>query len=344
MLEVLLELNEQVSVFLTLFNAIQVASTCKSTLDKFKWYQENMYDFGEWNRRTVGQAWDVHKVKHLLSYMPVENITSFSFADIITSRDDVYGVDEKWVQTLAILCPHLQSLDMGFCFNTTEALKSVSKNCLGLTSLNLKFCRLLSDTALASVLEKCSKIQSLILEFTPGVTDSTMSVIAKLCPRLTSIDVADCHDLTRTGLQTLLSQCSQMRILRRDMMSGQWMDALDKSSDGTLAVLSTHCPHLEDLDIGSTHVSGASVWGLSRGCTRLQRVCLSDCVFVEIDEAMRALALNCTALQVLDLSYCDDVVDSTLEELSGCSELVRLNLMNCCNFSTDWRLCLVAND
>ena len=269
MLDVLLERNEQISVFSTMLDVIHVASTCRSTSHNFKWYP--------------------------------------------------------------------QSLHMGHTLNTTKSLEFVALNCPQLTSLNMFGCgyrgdgNVLQDSALEHVLQSCPKVQCLQFAYTIGVTDATMDVIARCCPGLTSLDITNCIEVTEEGLETLVRRCPNIRTLKRELSHEDEFDEDLMFSDDYIAVLSSHCPHLEELDISGTIVRNTCFWKLS-ACPNLQRLHLVYCSMINIDNAMRALQTCCTQLKVLDLAWCN-VRDSTMEELSGCTELVELNLKQNANFS-----------
>ncbi|THH12282.1 hypothetical protein EW146_g7756 [Bondarzewia mesenterica] len=138
------------------------------------------------------------------------------------------------------------------------------------------------------------------------------------CTRLTAINLSGCHALTTTALHHLLKRCPALKSIS--------LKGLGAVTNETCELLYEFCPKLTILDMSRcTNLSGAGIRILS-SCTikdsvslALKELRLSGMKGIT-DSVLDALGKAAPDLEVLDLSYCRDLHNSSLEAFVSCPE------------------------
>ena len=82
-----------------------------------------------------------------------------------------------------------------------------------MSSLELSYCRAVSDVGISKIGEGCPELRSLHLEDCHKVTDAGISKIGEGCRQLQSLDLSYCHKVTDAGISKIGEGCRQLRSL-----------------------------------------------------------------------------------------------------------------------------------
>ena len=104
--------------------------------------------------------------------------------------------DDAAVASVVSKCPQLSSLDLRYCRTITDvALRAVASSCPQLSSLSLGYCNKIADAAVAAVAKGCPKLSSLDLGCCDMITDGAVVTVASGCPQLSSLHLESCHNI-----------------------------------------------------------------------------------------------------------------------------------------------------
>ena len=70
-------------------------------------------------------------------------------------------VQDECVAALALGCPHLEVLDLGWCEIGDAALAALAHHCPDLRVLNLAYCDAITDAGVAQLCRGCAHLRSL---------------------------------------------------------------------------------------------------------------------------------------------------------------------------------------
>ena len=109
--------------------------------------------------------------------------------------------DDAAVASVVSKCPQLSSLDLRYCRTITDvALRAVASSCPQLSSLSLGYCNKIADAAVA---KGCPKLSSLDLGCCDMITDGAVVTVASGCPQLSSLHLESCHNIRgRSGARS----------------------------------------------------------------------------------------------------------------------------------------------
>lgn len=173
-----------------------------------------------------------------------------------------------------------------------------------ITSFNLTGHRNLLPSTLESLTSSLSVLNS--------------ATVAPTHNQLTYLNMAGCSMITTTSLHSLLTQSP---LLETSVLKG--MTAV---TNQTCEILSQHCPRLMSLDMSRCkNLTGAGIQlfaSTAVSCAKLLPLIelrLSGLKGIT-DGMLSALGKAAPALEVLDLSYCRDLHNSSLDAFVSCSE------------------------
>eukprot|EP00288_Rhodomonas_lens_P002549 CAMPEP_0177716790 /NCGR_PEP_ID=MMETSP0484_2-20121128/14690_1 /TAXON_ID=354590 /ORGANISM="Rhodomonas lens, Strain RHODO" /LENGTH=520 /DNA_ID=CAMNT_0019228829 /DNA_START=102 /DNA_END=1665 /DNA_ORIENTATION=- len=107
----------------------------------------------------------------------------------------------------------LTTLDLSWCDLVTDSgIHTLSSSCNGLTSLNLRKCQV-SDAALEAVGQYCSSLQRLGIALCEQISDRGVQAVCEGCRELQVLDVSWCSQLSGEGLLTVVSTLSKLASL-----------------------------------------------------------------------------------------------------------------------------------
>jgi hypothetical protein len=168
--------------------------------------------------------------------------------------------------------PHMRFLDLNRCWNSiNDATFACIVRLPFLTTLNLRYCYLLTDVSLLRLLGNVL-LQSLNLRECSAITDDGLSSLARL-PALTTLNVRGCNLITDTGLAAIARLPSLTTLNLRDC---------NQITDAGLVHLMGNML-LQSLDLrGCINISGVGLASIARlpslttlnfwGCDRITNV------------------------------------------------------------------------
>ena len=172
--------------------------------------------------------------------------------------------------------------------------------CHNLISINLSYCKKLSDIGLVAIAQGCHYLTSINLTYCHSISDEGASAIAEGCHNLNSIDLSHCDSISDKGLSALAVGCHDLELINF-----------------------SHCRRISDI----------GVTAIAEGCHQLKSISLYYCVNIS-DKGLSALAERCHHLTLIDLFKCASITDVGLSALAeGCRDLEWINLTFCSRIS-----------
>lgn len=228
------------------------------------------------------------------------------------SQEASRAVTNATVQEICVMQPHMTSLNVSYCKQVTDAaLWAVSRHCAQLRSLHATACQI-TRVGLRALTLGCRDITLLELSQCVDVGDSALSAIAAGCPSLKALHLSGCQDITDDGLAVLGRGCRHLSVLNVSACR-----RVGEFGDRALLALGRYCPELTHLDMfGCAHVQDAGVVAVARGCTKLSSLKLSGCRELT-GLALEALSKQCIWLKDLSIAGCKRVKDVDLCRLVG---------------------------
>jgi hypothetical protein len=172
-------------------------------------------------------------------------------------------IDDKALISYVKSHPNLTSLDLGGCYEVTNAvLKVIGENCKWLTSVNVSGCYLVKDEGLKAIGENCKQLTSLDVSGCHLLTDAVLKVIGENCKWLTSLDVIGCYLLTDAGIKVIGENCKRLTSLD--------VSGCRQVTDAVLKVIGENCKRLMRLKLrGCYLVTDAMLKVIKENCKRL---------------------------------------------------------------------------
>ena len=235
----------------------------------------------------------------------------------------------------------LTHLDLGDCHQVTDAgLELLVERLPGLIALKLRRCERITTRGL-SALTRARGLVRLRLTGAERLTDACLEPLTQL-DQLIGLNLSGCSELTDAGLATLgrlhgleslsLKQCNRVTAAGLEHFRGlESLTSLDLSwcqrvSDAGLKPL-RELP-LETLELyGCNRLTNAGLGHLS-ALSKLRVLSVGPSVRGITDDGLRYLAAL-TALERLNLSWCEEITDDGLAHLTGLHALEHLDLMGC---------------
>eukprot|EP00455_Lapot_gusevi_P004074 TRINITY_DN11676_c0_g1_i3.p1 TRINITY_DN11676_c0_g1~~TRINITY_DN11676_c0_g1_i3.p1 ORF type:complete len:563 (-),score=53.97 TRINITY_DN11676_c0_g1_i3:29-1717(-) len=218
-----------------------------------------------------------------------------------------YRVRAPLVASLRVLslrqCPQLTSAGVAYLAYFTS-----------LVDLDLGNLDLIDDDAITIFLRQAgSNLRSLNLYYCRNLSDVSLKAIGSFCPNLTKLNVTNFNKATHIGLEALVQGCPRLVQLVLSQCR-----SISAEGFKHLARLT----HLERVALILCQVTDEVIQAISTGCPSLAYLDLSWCRSVT-DESLKALASGVCALSLreINFSYCQ-ISDAGLLHLSrGCPNL-----------------------
>jgi F-box/leucine-rich repeat protein 2/20 len=196
----------------------------------------------------------------------------------------------------------LTCLALDYLNISDELLYSIAREGLPLTSLDLTFCTNYSYNGIFCLLSKCRGIQHLNLEHADFLNDQLLVQLSLFLGDLLSINLGYCDKITESALCALLRNCPSLSEIKMELIGSDSDDMVGNSD--SLGMFGVY-PQLKSLYLG--HNSWLS------------------------DEIITMFASIFPNLQLLDLSWCDNISEGICEVLRKCCKIRHLNLADCPN-------------
>ena len=192
-----------------------------------------------------------------------------------------------------------------------------------LTSIDLSYCKKLSDIGLVAIAEGCHYLTSINLTYCHSISDEGVSAIAEGCHNLNSIDLSHCDSISDKGLSALAVGCHDLQLIN--------FSHCRRISDIGVTAIAEGCHQLKSISLYyCVNISDKGLSALAESCRHLTLIDLFKCASIT-DVGLSALAEGCRDLEWINLTYCNRISETGLIVLAeGCHQLYSVNL-ECCN-------------
>jgi hypothetical protein len=204
--------------------------------------------------------WDITLRKGMLDWITIRNARVISWL----------CVDITKLMTITTVCPQLQSLNIGSCYNITDAgIEALATGCPQLLSLNIGCCYNITDEGIKALATGCPQLQSLNIHGY-NITDAGIKALATGCTQSQSLNTGWFGKITDKGIRALANWLPQLQSLNTG-----WFG---KITDKGITALVTGCPQLQSLNISwCDNITTEGIRALANGCPQLQSLDISDC-------------------------------------------------------------------
>eukprot|EP00249_Psilotum_nudum_P017776 c26483_g2_i2 orf=492-1799(+) len=238
-------------------------------------------------------------LKHKSKLMSQKGIGACNFSQEINSAE--YG-ESKWqdlpmellVRVLSLVDHRTVIVASGVCTGWRDAM------CRGVLEISFSWCKKNTSKLVQSVAPKFSRLQ-----------------VCNLSLR------SDRHSLNDEAVEALANHCHELRAL--DLSKGA------RLTDASLFALAHGCRKIEKLNLsGCIGVSESGLIVLAETCNNLTHLYLCGCDNAGSDQALLALAKNCSGLQSLNLGWCERITDAGVTGLAlWCPDLRAVDMCGC---------------
>ncbi|CAN1276870.1 F-box/LRR-repeat protein 3 [Linum perenne] len=225
----------------------------------------------------------------------------------------------------------LQSLKLDGCLVTSDGLKAIGNLCSSITELSLSKCTGVTDEGLSSLVSKHRDLKKLDITCCRRITDVSIAHIANTCTNLTSLKMESCTLVPREAFVLIGQRCHFLEEL----------DLTDNEIDDEGLKSISRCSKLSSLKLGiCLNITDDGLSHIGIYCSKLTELDLYRSAGIG-DSGILAIASGCPDLEMINMSYCKDITDSSLISLSKC---LRLNTFESrgCSLITSLGLAAIA--
>lgn len=247
-------------------------------------------------------------------------------------------------------CPNLIKLDLTGCLTVdNKAIRSVLQGCSQLDKLILDQCELLSDSIFDMTaspfcsLVGCITLTSLSMKQCPHITGQIGSFLSKQCRKLKYLNLSGCKNIKGKYLTYIFEAPSleSIDLSYIDGLGDEIFDVLSEKSqiNDTLAkkieiLIPKTTANLKKISLNKSVITPAGVLKMiTLFSSTLQEIDLSWCVNIN-DEAVKNISQDCKNLKVLSLQSCI-ISDKALEFIGvNCKNLRELDISWCLSITS----------
>lgn len=230
-------------------------------------------------------------------------------------------------------CPNLVTLSLDGCSRlTTESLLISLVGCTNLTECSIEQCDMIDQSGISQIWNQLPHLVS--FQFGSGFQHphayNLLSIVENCSfkPRetflLRSIEAWECT-VCCLGLQKLADLLPQLHKIHLS-------DATSNVSDVDVDVLCRNCPQLKEITLNHfKHITSAALDSIASYFPVLQCLSIAYCTAIN-DEGVIAIAVanRCAQLIALDISYCNKITDTAVQQVwLRCVFLQDLSLSGC---------------
>ena len=192
---------------------------------------------------------------------------------------------------------------------------AIVKNCSKLRSLDISYCRHVTQDALLKLLSLY--YTELNVSYVPAVNDVVLAQLQTRCEFLTSLRIAH-TSITDAGFEKVLQHCSQL----------QFLDISNSASltDATLLHCSTYTPKLRSIVLDNDMITDL---GVSSLLCALPIFSLSVAFCSNITDKSFACIKESSKLEEVNVMWCNKLTDESLRRLQRCRKLTRIGVQGC---------------
>ncbi|KAF9365240.1 Dynein regulatory complex subunit 6 [Mortierella sp. NVP85] len=160
---------------------------------------------------------------------------------------------EPTLKLLATFFPNLVSLNLARTSGVTDtAVSLIVDRCQYLESINLSYCRQLTDLGLFSVAKFCRRnLRTLTLTGNLKITDNSLVAVAKHCPQIQRLLLGECSQITDSALEWIARSSSSASLKELELHRCERI----KFGLPLLELLSNKCHVLERLTLSYKQIN-----------------------------------------------------------------------------------------
>ncbi|KAM0061321.1 putative leucine-rich repeat domain superfamily, F-box-like domain superfamily [Helianthus debilis subsp. tardiflorus] len=272
---------------------------------------------------SVKQGWASMKSLNM-SYW--ENATHVGVSSLTSSAGCLQNLNLAYgpLVTLALSeslqkLSNLQSIRLDGCQVTCSGLKGIGNWCVSLKELSLSKCTGVTDDGLSSIVTKHTELKKLDVTCCRKITRTSISHIAKSCGSLVSLKMESCTLVSSEAFVLIGQYCHFL----------QELDLTDNDVDDEGLKSVSRCSELSVLKLGiCLNITDEGLIFIGNGCKKLIELDLYRSIGLT-DKGISAVARRCTSLEMINISYCENITDSSLISLSNCCKLNTLESRGC---------------
>ena len=262
-------------------------------------------------------------------------------------------INDSCLVAIGTECRALVSLNAAFCSFTDPAATLLASHVSAktLTSLDVSYCRSLSDDSVSAIADKCRSLRYLNLSGLTRLTDASLSRVTHNCWGMEHLVVEGLSLLTdrvfefdaerdgrRAADENMLKQLKKLNVAGCVRLTDSSPKTLSARCDRLTSIQTTGV-HLLTTD-GATHFFEDSTTGAARGMS-LRELDFSFCPGIRKSAIVRIG--GCHGLQTLKLGGSVDLTDDALQKIvSGARHIVVLHIPRCLGIG-DMGLCACAD-
>ncbi|XP_053633779.1 F-box/LRR-repeat protein 20 isoform X2 [Cherax quadricarinatus] len=196
-----------------------------------------------------------------------------------------------------------------------DRVKSLLRASPSLVSLELSR-REDGGNLLLQVAASCNKLRELTVQFCDGLTEAVFKDLVIRCPNIRYLNMEGCQ-VHSTQCFHIIGGFRQLQYLH--LSRCQLLD------NAGLTIIARQCNHLEYLNIdGIIHIHDSSVMFLTKKLSHCLKNLFLDGEYLT-DASFRSLR-DCSLLQKLEISFCEQMTDDGLSGIYGLEHLTWLKL------------------
>lgn len=206
----------------------------------------------------------------------------------------------------------LQSLDVSYCRKITDkGLSAIAEGCSDLHVLRLAGCRFVTDKTLLTLSINCRNLEELCLQGCSNITDTGLMSLANGCKRIKFLDMNKCSNIGDIGISNIAKACAS------SLTTLKLLDCY-KIGDDSILSLAKFCHYLETLIIGGCRgISNESITLLAAALkNNLKNLRMDWCTSIS-DSSVSCILNNCKNLEALDIGCCEEVTDVAFHDIEN---------------------------
>lgn len=226
-----------------------------------------------------------------------------------------YMTDIIVEKLVSVLKFSLKSIDLSGCCYITDLTTKYLSTCPNIKSINLSKCRFMEDCT-TTYLNECNNLESIYLSDCYELTDSAIEFLA-LNPNIRTIELVSCNKLTSIIAQFLSNH--------KNILSINLQECNNMTDDAVKFL--TMCPRLQYINLSKCKKLTDNVAKYLAMSTSIKHIILSGCYELTYI-SVKYLSNGCIKhiLEVLDLSYCYQMRNDSIEFLTKFPNLKFVNL------------------
>lgn len=200
-------------------------------------------------------------------------LESLKGIEITNLNENSHNTEElNWIIIRGIIVKDITIETYDFDDNEENILKVIENNKLTLHSLHLNESRINDDIFL--YLKQCPFLTTLDLEYCKDITDQGLNMFLNSNQKLQFLNLADCDQLTFKTINKISQSCSQLRHLNLTSLP---------VTDNHVKKIIKGCPLIETFVLSSTEITDESVVNILEAYPDIQSLFIDECSNISTD-------------------------------------------------------------